>query len=200
MKLFENLAPGTYYWQVLVQAPDFNYYYADDGAWWHFTVGGDRRTLTLTPANTGTGTGHITATAPGSTCPPNCTPNYPLGTVVTLRAVPDAASLFVGWSGACSGSAMAATVTVTDNLGCTATFGPAPPFPKLTPNSAATLQGNSLGLSWSAVPGAQSYWYCVGSTPGVTCDTGWVGAGTNTSALVTDLAPGVHYWPLDFAS
>ncbi|HOY43216.1 MAG TPA: T9SS type A sorting domain-containing protein [bacterium] len=44
--------------------------------------------------------------------PPLIAPNYPTGTTVTLTAVPDSAWQFAGWSGAITGAANPATVTV----------------------------------------------------------------------------------------
>jgi hypothetical protein len=44
------------------------------------------------------------------------------GTAVTLTAAPDAAFLFVNWSGACTGNAPTCTVTVNANVTAQANF------------------------------------------------------------------------------
>jgi hypothetical protein len=51
-----------------------------------------------------------------------CTHNYPAGTVVTLTAYPNNGTHFTGWSGACSGTALACTLTVTGPLAVSAGF------------------------------------------------------------------------------
>jgi hypothetical protein len=47
---------------------------------------------------------------------------YNAGSSVTLRAYPDADSVFKGWSGACSGTGLSATVVMNGNRTCTARF------------------------------------------------------------------------------
>jgi hypothetical protein len=71
-------------------------------------------TYTLTTATNGTGTGTISASPAG--------PTYTAGTTVTLTAMSASGSTFAGWSGAASGSAATAQVTMTGNLSVTATF------------------------------------------------------------------------------
>lgn len=63
---------------------------------------GDNPLLSVTKA--GSGAGLVTGFPTGISCGTTCTGNYPLGTIVTLTAVPDANSVFTGWSGACSGT------------------------------------------------------------------------------------------------
>jgi YD repeat-containing protein len=190
--LVSGLAPGPYYWQAKVQtlAGRFD---ADGGTWRTFTVPANLRTLTMTVVNTGGGTGHVTM-PDGFDCRGVCAPGYVQGATVMLRAVPDARSLVVGWSGDCAGTGMAMSVTMTDTRSCTATFGPAPPFPKVAPADGATVVGSAVSLAWTAVPDLQSTWYCVAQTPTITCDTMWIWTGTTPSAVVTGLAPGLYYW------
>jgi uncharacterized repeat protein (TIGR02543 family) len=56
------------------------------------------------------------------TCGSTCSAKYASGTAVTLTATPAAGKSFVGWSGACTGTAPLCTVTMTSNLGTTPTF------------------------------------------------------------------------------
>jgi hypothetical protein len=48
--------------------------------------------------------------------------SYAPGTVVTLTAVPDPGSPWIGWAGACSGTSITCTVTMNANLSVTANF------------------------------------------------------------------------------
>ncbi|MBK7191861.1 MAG: hypothetical protein IPH80_05210 [Myxococcales bacterium] len=60
---------------------------------------------TLTVVKDGAGSGTVTAAPAGISCGADCTEAYAVGTVVTLTAVPAAASTFTGWSGGgCSGT------------------------------------------------------------------------------------------------
>ncbi len=59
-------------------------------------------TLTVVPA--GTGTGVVTSTPSVIQCPDVCAQTLAGGTVVTLAAIADDGSGFVGWSGGCTGA------------------------------------------------------------------------------------------------
>jgi hypothetical protein len=48
--------------------------------------------------------------------------SYAVGTVVTLAATPDPGSPWIGWAGACSGTATTCTVTMNSDLSVTANF------------------------------------------------------------------------------
>ncbi len=69
---------------------------------------------TLSTAKSGTGTGTVTNNPVGTT--------FNAGTAVTLTATPDASSTFAGWSGACTGTSPACSVTMDGNTEVTATF------------------------------------------------------------------------------
>lgn len=81
-------------------------------------------TLTVTKSGTGASTGLVTSTTPagGINCGADCSEPYNNGTSVTLHAAPTAAgTTFVGWGGACSGTAdcvvvVAGAATVTANF------------------------------------------------------------------------------------
>jgi hypothetical protein len=58
----------------------------------------------LTISKQGTGNGMVTSDPTGVDCGSTCTAAYDICTSVSLSAISDANSTFVGWSGACSGS------------------------------------------------------------------------------------------------
>ncbi len=81
----------------------------------------------LTVSRTGTGSGTVTSTPGGINCGSDCSESYASGTVVTLTARADAASIFGGWSGAtCTGTGTC-DVTVNQITAVTATFAPIVP-------------------------------------------------------------------------
>lgn len=59
----------------------------------------------------------------GETATPVCSADFAPGTMVTLTAVPQSGHTFTGWSGLCSGTTQATTVTLAASGTCTATFG-----------------------------------------------------------------------------
>ncbi len=69
---------------------------------------------TLSITNAGTGSGSVSVNPVGT--------SFLAGTPVTLTAVPNANSVFSGWSGACSGTTATCQVTMNSNLSVTATF------------------------------------------------------------------------------
>lgn len=99
----------------------------------------------LTVTTAGTGTGLVTSSTGGISCPGTCTASIAsitgsTITEVTLTASPAAGSSFTGWSGSCTGTATTATVTMSAARACTATFG------------AVTAGGGSSGAP-STTPG-----------------------------------------------
>jgi hypothetical protein len=81
---------------------------------------GSCSTLIVSVMNTGSGGGAVTSDPLGISCGSECVQFFEPGTLVTLRATPDATSTFLGWTGACSGIGdcvvtmdMAHTVTAT---------------------------------------------------------------------------------------
>jgi hypothetical protein len=67
-----------------------------------------RRTLKV--GNTGPGT--VTSSPTGISCGTVCRKGFAEGTSVTLTAVPDSGHVFLGWSGACTGTEPTCTVTL----------------------------------------------------------------------------------------
>ena len=71
---------------------------------------------------TSSGGGAVNSTPAGIDCGVTCSALFDAGTVVTLEATPDADALFLGWSGACSGTG-ACVVTLDQTTSVTAHFG-----------------------------------------------------------------------------
>jgi hypothetical protein len=79
-----------------------------------------RVSFTVTLAGGGSGT--VISTPAGISCPTACAAPFPIGTVVSLAAVPAAGSTFTGWSGGgCSGTGPC-RVTLAAATAVTATF------------------------------------------------------------------------------
>lgn len=69
----------------------------------------------------GTGSGTVASNPAGVNCGPTCQANFDDGTNVTLTATPDSQSIFVGWSGICTGSS-SCNVSMDADRTATATF------------------------------------------------------------------------------
>jgi hypothetical protein len=74
-------------------------------------------TATFVPATqlftldvTSSGVGTVTSSPKGINCGRQCSKSYPVGTSVTLTVKPSKKSVFVGWTDACSGTALSCTV------------------------------------------------------------------------------------------
>jgi len=85
-----------------------------------FVPGQGGQTFTLQVNMAGTGSGAVTTTQGGVACGLGCS-LWPAAAQVTLTAVADVDSQFVGWSG-CGVSANPAVLTMSANRSCTATF------------------------------------------------------------------------------
>jgi len=87
---------------------------------------------TLTVARAGSGIGTVRSDLPGIDCGTQCQAQYPVGTRVTLTAIPASNSFFSGWTGAGCGS----VVTLNSNRDCSATFtSQSPPPSRSSPPS-----------------------------------------------------------------
>ncbi|MHB8789570.1 MAG: choice-of-anchor J domain-containing protein [Desulfobulbaceae bacterium] len=76
----------------------------------------------LTVQITGSGKGRVTSDPAGIDCQGDCEEVYAFGTLVTLTAAPEAGTTFKGWSGDCSGTDTACTVTMDQARNVTAEF------------------------------------------------------------------------------
>lgn len=79
------------------------------------------RERTLSVALAGGGSGVVTSNPAGIDCPADCSVAYLQGSHVELFAAADAGSVFVGWSGECSGS-QSCSLTLDTDRAVTATF------------------------------------------------------------------------------
>ncbi|MDD4050071.1 MAG: BspA family leucine-rich repeat surface protein, partial [Candidatus ainarchaeum sp.] len=79
-------------------------------------------TYTLNVSLSGAGNGTVTSSPLGINCGSDCSENYSSGTSVTLTANPVTGHSFGGWSGACSGTNLTCTVSMTQARNVTATF------------------------------------------------------------------------------
>lgn len=80
--------------------------------------GGSQFTLQVSKANLGT----VTSDVAGIVCGSGCSARYAQSTAVTLIATAPAGKSFVGWSGACSGTAPVCSLTIGANASVQATF------------------------------------------------------------------------------
>ena len=130
-----------------------------------------RDTRPLTVLKTGTGTGTVTSAPAGIDCGPTCGADFPKSSLVTLTAVADPGSRFVGWSGAgCSGIGTC-TVAMTGARTVTAQF-------LRTVTLTVELEGEGYVSSWP---------------PGIDCGENCtldVAAGTGVD-LYAEPAPGM---------
>ena len=86
-------------------------------------------TFTSEPSQTLTvgvsGSGTVTSSRSGISCPGTCSKSFPYGTTVNLSASPSSGYGFVGWSGACSGTG-ARAITMTSAMSVSAAFALSP--------------------------------------------------------------------------
>ncbi|HEY6185424.1 MAG TPA: hypothetical protein VIW67_24510 [Terriglobales bacterium] len=85
--------------------------------------GGNATKAVLTVTFAGTGTGTVTSSPGGITCPSGaCAAQFTKGDPIALTATPASGSTFGGWSNCPSPSGNACTITLNDNETVTATF------------------------------------------------------------------------------
>jgi hypothetical protein len=77
---------------------------------------------TFTVAKAGSGSGVVTSVPAGIDCGIDCSESYPADTSVTLSATASQDSVFTGWSGDCGGATSSATVMMSGDRSCTASF------------------------------------------------------------------------------
>jgi DNA-binding beta-propeller fold protein YncE len=103
--------------------------FSGDGAYGYATAYWDdsivafarsRGTARLTVVRHGTGT--VRSTPAGVRCPTRCSFSFPVGTSITLVAVPAKGSSFAAWAGACHGKASSCKVVLEGSTSAAATF------------------------------------------------------------------------------
>jgi len=160
----------------------------------------------LTVSKTGTGSGLVSSSPSGIVCGGDCSQSYDYGTDVTLTAVADPGSTFMGWSGGGCTGVGTCVVTVNASTTVTATF----------LLNQYTLTVNKSGTGTGTVSSAPAGIDC-----GSTCDypfyyntsvtlsasptggstfTGWSGSGCGGTGTCVVLMTAVHTVTATFAS
>jgi len=147
--------------------------------------------LTVTAPVAGHGT--ITSTPAGISCPGMCTANFSSGTSVALTAKPSANYTFVGWTGACSGTA-SCSVTMTGVQTVGAKFS-ATTYPLTVTAPAAgtgTISSSPAGIN---CPGTCSANFNAGTKVNLTAApaanyilAGWTGACSGTAGCSVEMS------------
>ena len=155
-------------------------------------------TYTLTATRTGSGTG--TFSGSGLKCTgTTCTGTYPYNTVVNVRAVPAAGSVFAGWTGCDSASGDSCTVTMAGSRTISGAFIAMPTTLSVIKSGSGTVVSSPAGIdcgsacsapfasgtpvSLSAIPDtgyAFAYWSGVCGGAASTC-TVTMGSGANVA-------------------
>ena len=141
----------------------------------------------LTVAVTGSGT--VSSSPAGISCPTTCSASYPQNTQVTLTETPAAGFTFAGWSGACNGTA-ACAVTMSAATAVTATFAQTSmPQIVVTLSGSGTVTSSPAGIncpSTCSAPFAQNAVVTLTETPAAgSTFTGWGGACATTATTCT---------------
>lgn len=110
-------------------------------------------TYRVTVSKLGSGTGTVTSSAGGLSCGNSCVADITNGDSVTLTALHGAGSQFTGWSGACSGSGITCTLTMSAARSVTAGF--------VASTSEDFLSGGTLPTGWVQASGADAGWAAV---------------------------------------
>lgn len=137
------------------------------------TTSGVTVLYTLTVSKTGTGIGSVSSTPAGISCGTDCQEPYAMGTAVTLKAIPSAGSAFVGWSGACTGTASTCSVSMSAAKTVTASF-------KLLPKYTLTVLKSGSGTITS-------------SPVGISCGTDCTENYTDSTVVTLTAAPATGY-------
>ena len=147
---------------------------------------------TLTVGTSGSGT--VTSSPSGISCPGTCSTSIPDGTSVTLSAAPSTGYTFTGWSGACSGTGTCA-LTMNSAESVKATFSQI--LEQLTVNVSGNGTLTESGLSGSGTitgPISVLYFPPYGTTVTLTPTpsagyrfTGWSGACTGTGTCTLSM-------------
>jgi len=139
----------------------------------------------------GSGSGSVTSSPAGISCPAACSANFrKVGTMVTLAATPASGSRFVGWSGACSGGG-SCVVTMSQAESVTATFTLIFPL-TVGITGSGTVTSSPGGIS---CPGVCSTTFDSGTSVQLTASpssgwtfSGWSGGCTGAGACVVTMS------------
>ncbi len=150
----------------------------------------------VTTSTSGTGSGVITSSPAGISCPPTCAASFPASTSVMLSQVAASGSTFAGWSGACSGTASTCRFSSYAATSADAAFGLVADHNELT----VTPGGDGSGVVTSSPAGISCGSSCSASFPSSTSVTltaasqsgsrfvGWAGACAGTGACTVSMA------------
>jgi hypothetical protein len=148
-------------------------------------------TYTLTVVPSGTGSGLVLSSPAGIGCGETCSASFERGTVVTLSAIADEGSTFIGWSGDCTGTDPC-VVTMTEARSVGAQFDGAPVPEPGPPTARAKCSGSTKGLSGASVAywkeGTKTYSLTARMSlnlTGVGCPAGVISGYTQSKASVT---------------
>jgi YD repeat-containing protein len=125
-----------------------------------FALGGPT-TYALTVTTAGTGSGSVTSNPSGIDCGVTCSAAFATGTGVSLTPTAALGSTFTGWTG--DPDCADGSVTMTQQLACTATFTLQPPQnPPPAPQNLTVLPADCaapscLSVSWTDVSGEDGY-------------------------------------------
>ena len=102
----------------------------------------------------GGGSGTVTSSPAGISCPGTCGANFNQGSQVTLTATPNAGSTFTGWTGDCTGTTNPCQVTVDAAKNVTATFTLIPRQLTVNIGGTGSVTSNPAGISCPTTCGA----------------------------------------------
>ncbi len=129
---------------------------------------------TLTVSVNGSGT--VTSSPSGISCPSTCSLQSPYGSMVTLTSAPSPGYVFSSWGGACSGSGTC-TVTMNGAESVSATFGLAPVTYTVAVTGYGTVTSSPAGINCpgactATFPAGQNITFTATPTAGSVFD-GW---------------------------
>jgi hypothetical protein len=145
---------------------------------------------TLSIAKSGNGSGPVTSSPAGIACGSTCSKTFPLGSNVTLTATPNAGSAFIGWSGACTGTAPTCVVAMNTDKAVTATYAQGVRLEVAKAGDGyGSVSSSPAGLNCAlpcaaAFPPNSTVTLTLSPTPGYAF-TGWSGACSGTSLTCT---------------
>jgi len=136
-----------------------------------------------------TGSGTVSSSPAGISCPSTCSASFAQNTQVTLTETPAAGFTFTGWGGACSGTATCA-VTMSAATAVTATFAQTSmPQVVVTLSGSGTVTSSPAGIncpSTCSAPFAQNAVVTLTETPAAgSTFAGWGGACATTATTCT---------------